>query len=801
MRHLNPKNYPDLIREWDYNKNSEKPELYTKGSRYKAHWICKKCNHEWKATISNRSNGTGCPACSGRVVTNTNNLKVTHPEFAKEWNYDKNKNSPEQYTKGSHYQANWLCKYCSNDWKCPINDRKILGCPECSRIIKIKMNNIAITHPDLIKEWNNEKNKFKAKSYTYGSTHRVFWICKKCNHEWKSKIRDRVLGAGCPECRKLISIEKNNLANKYPDLIKDWDFKKNEKSPSEYSYGSKYKAHWICHTCDYNWQATINNRSNGTGCPACSGRILTESNNLTIIRPDLVKDWDFKKNEKSPSEFSYGSKYKAHWICHKCRYNWKATINARKDSKCPNCSRKKEKSTENLEQSNPELIEEWDFSKNINPPSHFTKGMKNKAHWICKKCNHEWQSSIYHRSTRSQGCPACSGRVATGKNNLSVTNPELIEEWDNIKNSKDSDQYKKSSAYKAYWICKECNYEWQARIYNRTKGIGCPACSGRNATDRDNFKIKNPKIAKEWNYHKNKSHPEKYRTKSNYKANWVCEKCNFEWKATIADRTREYGCPSCSGRIATELNNLTISNPELLEEWDKNRNEYLPNSFTKGSDYKAYWICKSCLYNWNATISSRTIGVGCPACSGRVVTDSNNLTITHPKLLEEWDFKNNEKLPNQFTKGAKYKAHWICKVCKLTWQAQLSHRTNGIGCPACSGRVVTESNNLTVIRPDLIKDWNYRKNNSAPDKYTRSSSYNAYWICNHCSTEWKTTINNRTSHGTGCPTCNDTTTNQKWRFWEKLCAKILLILSPSSAQFQPRTRLPNNSLPDMSYRN
>ena len=62
--------YPNLLREWDYEKNNKinlYPQNTTSGSNKKAWWKCSKCGHSWQAKILNRKT-RGCPLCANRVV-------------------------------------------------------------------------------------------------------------------------------------------------------------------------------------------------------------------------------------------------------------------------------------------------------------------------------------------------------------------------------------------------------------------------------------------------------------------------------------------------------------------------------------------------------------------------------------------------------------------------------------------------------------------------------------------------------------------------------------------------------------
>ena len=60
--------YPDLLKEWDYENNKDicEPDDITVGnSSIKVNWICQSCHHHWKATVYNRTKlKSGCPECA-----------------------------------------------------------------------------------------------------------------------------------------------------------------------------------------------------------------------------------------------------------------------------------------------------------------------------------------------------------------------------------------------------------------------------------------------------------------------------------------------------------------------------------------------------------------------------------------------------------------------------------------------------------------------------------------------------------------------------------------------------------------
>lgn len=75
---------------------------------------------------------------------------------------------------------------------------------------------------------------------------------------------------------------------------------------------------------------------------------------------------------------------------------------------------------------NPELLAEWNTTKNgLLTPYDVTPGSGKKVWWKCS-LGHEWQATIGSR-VNGNGCPYCSNqRVLIGFNDLATTNPELL---------------------------------------------------------------------------------------------------------------------------------------------------------------------------------------------------------------------------------------------------------------------------------------------------------------------------------------------------------------------------------------
>ena len=128
-------------------------------------------------------------------------------------------------------------------------------------------------------------------------------------------------------------------------LMAEWDWGKNNEfnfNPEILTLGSHKKTWWKC-SQGHEWQATINNRNKGRGCPVCSGnKVLKGNNDLQTVNPILAKEWNYEKNDNlKPEDFKPNSGKKVWWKCSE-GHEWQATIDHRNNgSRCPICVKEK----------------------------------------------------------------------------------------------------------------------------------------------------------------------------------------------------------------------------------------------------------------------------------------------------------------------------------------------------------------------------------------------------------------------------------------------------------------------------
>ncbi len=279
---------------------------------------------------------------------------------------------------------------------------------------------------------------------------------------------------------KLI-VGKNDFATKFPELAKEWDYKRNSQlKPQDISFASHKKVYWLC-SIGHSYLSTAGGRARGTNCPYCSGNaVLAGFNDLATKRADLVSEWDFERNfPLTPQEVSAGFNKKVYWLCELGHSHYMAARH-RQANACPTCSGKAVLAGFNdLGTTRPEIASEWDHQRNLPlTPSGLTSGSNKKVFWLCP-VGHSYFATVNDRCRpRGSRCPYCSGSsVLEGYNDLATTSPALAKEWDLDRNSPLTPKnFSLGSGKKVYWMCPE-GHSYSASIVGRAMGTGCPRCA------------------------------------------------------------------------------------------------------------------------------------------------------------------------------------------------------------------------------------------------------------------------------------------------------------------------------------
>lgn len=533
-----------LMQEWDWEKNNAlefDPETLTLGSNKKVWWKCDK-KHSWQSYIYHRSQGRGCPYCSGRyAIKGENDLQTVNPSLATEWNYVKNTGlTPTDVLPNSNKTVWWKCKK-GHEWQAKINNRNNgNSCPICNSergtsmpeyafVFYLKRCGFHVEH--LYRNNGYELDIFIPSKNIAIEYDGYYWHKNKIKSDLEKNLKCKNDGIRLYRIREgLPSLNDSSIdytikksLEDLPQAIKNI---LNEITKNDIVIDLKKDAIDIENLRDYN----------------------EKENSLFKSNSVLSSEWNYEKNGSlKPEHFLSNSNKKVWWKCKK-GHEWQAKISDRTNGNgCPYCSNNRVLSGYNdLQTVNPSLAKDWNYSKNNGlTPNNVMPNSNKKVWWRCNK-GHEWQASIINRN-RGRNCPICANKMLLKRHNdLQTLHPSLSSEWNYEKNDGLSPlDVGQNSHKKVWWKCNK-GHEWQAAIYSRNAGTGCPYCSGnRVLSGYNDLQTISPSLANEWNHEKNSGlTPMEVMPNSGKKVWWKCSK-GHEWQAIIQNRNKGQGCPEC----------------------------------------------------------------------------------------------------------------------------------------------------------------------------------------------------------------------------------------------------------------
>ncbi|MED3832373.1 zinc-ribbon domain-containing protein [Peribacillus frigoritolerans] len=578
-------------------------------------------------------------------------------------------------------------------------------------------------------------------------------------------------GRGCSVCSGKRVTYETSLLGLRPELSIEWHSVRNGNlTPVDVTENSYKKVWWQCKK-GHEWEATVANRSRGTGCPYCSGRKVTYKDSLAAKYPNIAKEWHPIRNENvEPDSVSVSSNKKIWWQCDK-GHEWVTAVahrtkgNKGRGTKCPFCSGQKVTMETSIFQTHPRLVKEWHKEKNTDiNPFEISYGSTRKVWWQCKK-GHEWEASCNNRS-RGRSCPYCSNKIVNKENSLATLKPELAKEWSTVLNKGLSPhEVTRGSSLKVWWSCRE-GHSWQAVIKKRVSGQGCPKCQNYIGTSfaqqaiyyyiskvfpdvKHRYYLKSKdgsfeidiyiptlKLGIEYDGH---FHEDEVQVARDIQKNEVL--------GSSLLRVRKKGLP-----------NISSGNSITIEHDDSNYYPSLAKCILEVFHYlKQDFKFTDCTLN---AIEDITIDLSRDRIQiyELYLLNRKNYDIAdvYPHLQLEWHSEKNGKLSlANFSKASNCKLWWQCEKGH-EWEATINQRTSGkgSGCPYCSGRRTISERCLNIVNPALAQEWHPTKNGELnPTEVSAASNKRVWWLCEK-GHEWEAKIGNRHLLERGCPYCS-----------------------------------------------
>ena len=620
--------FPAVAGEWHPTRNQQLHAAdFRPFSNKKVWWKCRK-GHEWTAAIANRTlHKSPCPFCACRRPSPEYCLESAFPVIAGEWHPTKNgRLRPVDVLPYSNDRRWWKCRADSaHAWRAIVNSRTTLraGCPLCAGTELTDARSLAVLHPEIAKEWHPSKNgRITPIKIFARSNAKRWWKCAICSYPWETSPDQRIRGNGCPQCSSRVVTRTNCLATVNPTLAAEWHPTKNGAlTPSDVLPNTSRRLWWQCQS-GHDWLATGTNRNtNESGCPKC----VRQSSRLEIrLLTELMQLFPGVQHRSKLDGFEVDIAIpKLRLAIEVDGAYWHRGSDLR--------DRRKNRAVEKLGYS---ILRVREY------------GLPAIARTdIClpKKNAHDAAVSML------------LARVV----NLTAVPPDLR---GRIERYLRAGQFKGESEYR--------------------KLLACLPRPRQEQSLAERF----PRIAAEWEGAKNGFvTPRHFPCGSGHKAWWRCQSCDHVWLATINDRTSGGGCPACAGKIPTSKTSLSAKYPELIQEWDAEKNlPLVPENVMPRSNKSAFWKCSKG-HGYQAQIAARSAGSGCPFCAGKKVAPERSLAALHPELAREWDLSRNPDGPHDVTAGSNRLRWWKCAKGH-SWQATVWHRSSGRGCPVCRYR-------------------------------------------------------------------------------------------------------------------
>lgn len=185
------------------------------------------------------------------------------------------------------------------------------------------------TRKGLLKYWNYENNKKRGVEPEDIDTYKgvVSWNCDE-GHVYIKKVESQIkYGIRCSKCNPIRLIDE-------PELLKYYDYEKNDEKPENIRLFSKNKYWWKDDEGNGWFISAMRMNEN-------KHKILRKADKL-IKNPKLAAEYNIEKNKEPIEKVVFGSKEKYWWKC-KNGHEWYGGVTSVKDanSACKECKKER----------------------------------------------------------------------------------------------------------------------------------------------------------------------------------------------------------------------------------------------------------------------------------------------------------------------------------------------------------------------------------------------------------------------------------------------------------------------------
>jgi hypothetical protein len=333
------------------------------------------------------------------------------------------------------------------------------------------------------------------------------------------------------------------------------------------------------------------------------------------------------------------------------------------------------------------------------------------------------------------------------------------------RDSYESGIFPRRSGREATWMICRRGHPFVRSKYGVT---GCPYCT-HNLTLPGWTDIETVAswLLVEWDWEANgAAHPYRLSPTSGSKRQWVC-RLGHPYSARVFNRFAGTGCPFCAGqRFLAGFNDIETVEPAIAAEWCRRLNgATLPRDVFAGSTAPYFWEC-DLGHVWEATVTMRRKGSGCPQCRPRCASRPTRtryleLFANRPELTRDWhQWGNGQVQLDDVIAKSVTKYVWKCSVGHV-WRATLRAHLQDSACSMCASQpespavgLPSDLMDLGSVAPELASEWFQPENDVLrPSDVRATTSVKYSWKC-RAGHVWRAAVRSRV-RGSGCPYCKN----------------------------------------------
>lgn len=525
-------------------------------------------------------------------------------------------------SEGSHVKIVCQCPQCKTKWICEIRKNKDkISCPNCAskrrsssnmRVKTNESNTLKLLFPEIAKEWDFDKNDewLTPENISAQSSKKVFWKCP-LEHSYKATVTNRTRNhSGCPYCSgQKVLVGFNDLKTVAPQLANEWS-PKNSIQPTEVTAHSNKKVYWVCSLGHDDYLMSVKQRSNNQGCPVCALQSQTSFPEQAIlfyikkVFPNAIGRYKYQNQEIDiyiPS-LNIGIEYNGNYYHKSKEHKDLEKKKFFKDNGIKLLVVDEYKNESDKRVSDFYLNERYSMRE-----------LNDLISDILFKLDPDTTCEIRCEQDAIEIKQQYINQLA--KNSIGEMKPELIKEWDHIKNGSITPfMVSYGSNQKYYWKCPVCGNSYCASPKHRIHGTECPFCKHKmlKAGTNDLASVY-PELLNKWDYNRNEIEPSQVLAAGGKEYYWKCEK-GHSYLSNIRSEQKRKLCPVCSGKkVIAGVNDLFSQNQKAAVSWDYELNTIDPRIlYYRNQSLPIHWICKKCGFRWISTAKEYR---RCPNCA------------------------------------------------------------------------------------------------------------------------------------------------------------------------------------------